>query len=328
MSLEELDKLIRDYLAGKDSPAGENLFNAWYESHDDKNSPLAGLSQEEKEKVKQEIFAKLKPSRPVQSHKATKLSVPAKWGSSHNWYRRAAVWSGLLLLSVASFFYIRYQLETTVVQTAFGEVKTVTLPDGSEVTLNANSTLRYATDWDETLDRQVWLNGEGFFSVVHTTDDRKFQVHTSHLNVEVLGTEFNARSRGQNVEVVLHSGKVKLAFNPQDSTTEVVMKPGELLTYSESDHRITRKVVTPQYYSAWRNHKLILNNTSLAEIARALENYYGYEVTIQGKQLKQKKLTATAQLSLQEKDVILTAISEIYGIKVIQDGNKILFKTP
>lgn len=326
MSPEELDQRIRDYLSGKHSPEGEHLFNAWYKSHADKTSPLAGLNQAEKEQVRREIFAKIKPT--IQSQKITKPSALFILNMPRRWYRWAAVWSGLILLGIASFFYVQYQRETTSVQTVFGEIKTVMLPDGSEVTLNANSSLQYKADWNETPDRQVWLNGEAFFSVVHTSDNRKFQVHTSHLNVEVLGTEFNARSRGDNAEVVLHSGKVKLAFNPGDSTTDVVMKPGELLAYSESDQRITRKVVTPHHYSSWRHHELILNNTSLAEIARALENYYGYEVKIQNKQLKQKKLTATAQLSLQEKDVILKAISEIYGIKVIQDGNKILFRNP
>lgn len=323
MTQKELDKIIRDYLSGKHSPEGEELFNAWYASHDDTTSPLDALSEVEKEKIRQEIFAKVKTTNPAQP----------EWKSSQRWYRMAAVWVGLLLISIAGYVYLVHQHETTVIQTAYGEIKTFTLPDGSEVTLNANSTLRYAADWEEnnhrgSAPRQVGLDGEAFFSVVHTPDDHKFEVYTSQLNVEVLGTEFNVNNRRGDTEVVLHSGKVKLAIHNDSATSEVVMAPGELVAYSGKDLSITKKIVNPQHYSAWRGQKLVLNNTSLAEIARALEDYYGFDVVIPDDSLKNIRLTATAKLSLEETEVILTAISEIYGIDVKQEGGRIVFSKP
>ena len=228
----------------------------------------------------------------------------------------------------AWFVYTGYPDETTVIRTAYGEIKTVTLPDGSEVTLNANSTLRHAAAWEDHTKRQVWLDGEAFFSVVHTPDDRRFQVHTSHMNVEVLGTEFNVNNRRGDTQVVLQSGKVKLAISHDEATSEVLMAPGELVAYSGARHSIIKRIVDPQRYSAWRNQELILDNTSLAEIARALEDYYGFEVVIPEDTLKNIKLTATARLSLKETEVLLTAISEIYGIKVKQEGDRIVFTHP
>jgi len=328
MSRKDLDKIIRDYLSGKHTPEGEELFDAWYASHDDKTSPLDALSKAEQEKIRQEIFAKVKPAPPVQPQKVRKLPEPSGWKSPQHWYRIAAVWAGLLLISIAWFVYTGHQNETTTIRAAYGEIKTVTLPDGSEVTLNANSTLRHAAVWEDNTKRQVWLDGEAFFSVVHTPDDRKFQVHTPHLNVEVLGTEFNVNNRHGDTQVVLHSGKVKLAISHDEATSEVVMAPGELVAYSGAHHSITKKIVNPQRYSAWRNQELILDNTSLAEIAQALEDYYGFEVVIPEDTLKNIKLTATATLSLRETEVILTAISEIYGIEVKQDGDRIVFSHP
>jgi ferric-dicitrate binding protein FerR (iron transport regulator) len=328
MSRKDLDKIIRDYLSGKHTPEGEELFDAWYASHDDKTSPLDALSNAEKEKIRQEIFAKVKPAHPAQPQKVRKLQAPSGWKSPQRWYRIAAVWAGLLLLSLAWFVYTGHQDETTVIQTAYGEIKTVTLPDGSEVTLNANSTLRHAVAWRDHTNRQVWLDGEAFFSVVHTNDERKFQVHTQHLNVEVLGTEFNVNNRRGDTQVVLHSGKVRLAINDEEATSEVVMTPGELVAYSGTYRSITKKLVNPQRYSAWRDQELMLDNTSLTEIAQALEDYYGFEVVIPEDTLKNIKLTATTTLSLKETEVILTAISEIYGIEVKQEGDRIVFSNP
>lgn len=333
MSQKDLDKIIRDYLSGKHSPEGEELFNTWYASHNDATSPLDGMNSTEKEKLRQEIFAKVKATTAARPQKPPTTSITPGRKLYPFWYRIAAVWAGLLLLAVAYYLYVGQQNDFTIVQTAYGEIKTITLPDGSEVMLNANSTLRYATNWKENTDiqqapRQVWLDGEAFFSVVHTQHDQKFQVLTSNLNVEVLGTEFNVNNRRGDTRVVLQSGKVKLAIDNNDVPSELVMAPGEFVAYSEKDRSITKKMVNPQHYSAWRNQELILDNTSLAEIAWVLEDYYGFEVIIQDDTLKNIKISATATFSLKEKEVILSAISEIDGIEMKQEGNQLIFNNP
>jgi ferric-dicitrate binding protein FerR (iron transport regulator) len=70
------------------------------------------------------------------------------------------------------------------------------LPDNSTVILNANSSLRYQENWEAELLREVWVDGEAFFSVVHTHNHQRFRVNvTDDLKVEVLGTEFNVKDR-------------------------------------------------------------------------------------------------------------------------------------
>lgn len=330
MSQEDLDKIIRDYLSGKPSQEGEKLFNAWFDAvPEDKASPLEGLSSAEKEKLRKEIFAKATAAKSAQPQPLEAPTQRSNMQFTRPWWQRmAAVWVGILLIGFASLLYFSAQNNTTTVQTAFGEVQTISLPDGSEVSLNANSTLSYATDWEENPVRQVWLDGEAYFSVVHTQDDRKFEVHTSQMNVEVLGTEFNVNNRHGDTEVVLHSGKVKLAVKKEDTSEEVFMEPGELVTFSENTQSLSRQIVNPENYSTWRNQELLLDNTTLAEIARALEDYYGFEVVISDNELKDIRLTATAKLSLKDTEVILSAISEIYGIEVEQKDNKIIFSNP
>ena len=324
MSQKDIDKIIRDYLSGKPSPEGEELFNAWYASHQEETSPLEAMSAAEKEKIRQEIFSKVKGTHPVLSQKTRNLPVRKP---VPNWYRMAAVWIGLLMLGTAYFVYQAQHPEWITYRTDYGEVQNLTLPDGSSVTLNANSQLKYAAAWEENSHREVWLNGEAYFSVVHTVNDQKFLVQTADLNVEVLGTEFNVSNRHGDTEVVLHTGKVKLGLTDNEETQEVVMAPGELVAYSATHRQLTKKLVNPENYTNWRNQELMLNNTSLAEIARVLEDYYGFEVNMPD-DLKDIKLTATATLSLTNTEVILKAISEIYGIEVEQDGKRIKFSNP
>ncbi|WKN42622.1 FecR family protein [Tunicatimonas pelagia] len=322
----DLDKIIRDYLSGEDTPEGKALFEAWYAAQSEGASPLEGLGDAEKERIRQEILTKAK--QPLSILKEEKPDNLPKNHQKPIWYRMAAVWGGLLLISIACLLYFRYGSNTVTIQTAYGEISEVGLPDGSTVTLNANSTLRYATDWEEQADREVWLEGEAFFSVAHTLQNQRFRVHASDMNVEVLGTEFNVNTRRGDTEVVLHSGQVKLVIDTNQADSATVMRPGELAAYTESEQRLVKKVVNPQRYSHWRQQELVLDNTSLGEVAQAMEDYYGFTIIIPNDSLKNNRLTATTKLSLKDAELILATISEIYGIEVQRNGNEITLDYP
>src|SRR5690606_18122735 len=132
-----------------------------------------------------------------------------KFITQQNWYRIAAVFAGLLLVSALLLWV--YRTSDTTYTTAFGEVKTILLPDSSEIILNANSTLSYATHWNKSKAREVFLSGEAFFKVQEkpvASGYAKFVVHTGNLDIEVLGTQFNVHHRRNKTQVVLNSGKV------------------------------------------------------------------------------------------------------------------------
>jgi ferric-dicitrate binding protein FerR (iron transport regulator) len=123
----------------------------------------------------------------------------------------------LLFLMAVSLWWYSSSQGLLEIRTAFGEQRSVTLPDQSSVVLNGNSTLRYASHWDKDSPREVWIEGEGFFSVIHTKSHQKFVVHgVSQLNVEVLGTKFNVKTRQSDSEVMLAEGKVKLELEGSD----------------------------------------------------------------------------------------------------------------
>ncbi len=128
--------------------------------------------------------------------------------SSFKWVYSAAA---AVLLIIGLFFF----LDTSVKQTTnFGEKSSLVLPDGSEVFLNAKSSVKFKkSDWNT--ERKVVLTGEAFFKVKKGSD---FWIETPSGEVFVLGTHFNVNSRKNFFEVVCYTGKVKVVVDNQKET--------------------------------------------------------------------------------------------------------------
>ena len=225
-------------------------------------------------------WAKIEADLPSNSRKS--LRRPTAWRSQ--WYYLAASLAALAL--GAAFWFYGAQRPTHTYQTAYGETQQVVLPDGSQVALSANSSLKYQHNEAR---REVWLQGEGFFEVVHTSDDQSFIVHTRGPEVEVLGTAFYVNNREKQVQVVLNSGRVRV----HNELQEVRMVPGELVAYQEETRRLTKRTTNPELHSAWKDNQLVFDNTPLGEIAQLLEDRYGYEIVFEHALAKKEAFTGT-----------------------------------
>jgi ferric-dicitrate binding protein FerR (iron transport regulator) len=240
-------------------------------------------------------------------------------------YRLAAIFIGMLICSMAILFL--YRTDTTVEQytTAFGEIKTLRLPDGSSVTLNANSKIKYAPHWKESQPREVWLEGEAFFSVVHTNNHQKFQVRTaSQMAVEVLGTEFNVKSRSSGTQIVLNSGKVKLTIGEQEINKQVLMVPGESVELAATDAGYVKKVVDPQQFSSWTQRKLIFKNTPVGYIKSLLEDNYGLEVIVPDSSLLVQQISGSVPSDNLEG--LLFVLQESFNYKIIRKDKQVILQ--
>ena len=244
--------------------------------------------------------------------------------STKVWYWAAAV-TGIVAASVALWL-LAGRSQMINYATGYGETRTVTLPDNTIVTLNANSSLRYGPDWNLEQPREVWLDGEAYFSVVHTDNDQQFLVHvTDAFQVEVLGTEFNVKERRNRAEVVLNTGAVRLSVqNIRDGPQTLAMEPGDLVEFSEAGQTLVKKQVDPEHYAAWRDHKMIFNQMPLLEIARRLEDTYGVSITIVGDNLLSTRLTGA--FPTHNLEMILTSLPAIMPMKITRNENNIIFQ--
>lgn len=208
--------------------------------------------------------------------------------------------------------------------TAYGETSTVHLPDGSEVKLNSHSTLRYANNLLAGTAREVWLDGEGYFSIKHLPDNRRFIVHTTAgLNVEVLGTRFTVFRRRAQARVVLLSGKVRVAFADSSKRKPIVLKPGELLeTRDAQPQKVVHKAVRVDTYAAWKDDKLVFDETPVAEVAARLSDTYGVKVVVATPALNQRTVTGTFPAG--ELNTVLQVLEKSFKLTIERQPNQIV----
>ena len=271
----------------------------------------------DEEAVDERVLARIKSSisKERTEPKAKRSSLYRKW------YAIAASLTGILLVAVLSFLYIQ-QPTYILYETAFEETKTISLPDGSLVTLNANSSLRLSDDFHD--EREVWLKGEAFFEVEEVSRKQeagliKFTVHTDRLDVEVLGTAFNVQDWQKKTQVVLAHGKVRLkAANQQEMT----MLPGELAEITEGKSRIKKIEVNPELYTSWKENKLYCDDTPLSEIADLIRFRFGKEVYFQQDNLGD--ITITGTLPLQDLSLLSKILQETLKINIQAYETKIV----
>jgi len=219
-----------------------------------------------------------------------------------NWFKTVGIAASLLcIIATAAWFFTMRTADagsSSEYKTGFAKIKKITLPDGSRVTLNANSELKLSADWSETGDRQVWLEGEAYFEVEKKpATHQKFIVHTKDVDVEVLGTKFNVNTRHQKSLVSLEEGKIKLSVKGETKTVLqqqnhndlIEMHPGELMVLD------TAVAVTEDahinFHSGWVRNEFHFNNTSLKEIGTMISDIYGYTLVTEDESLMKRTIS-------------------------------------
>lgn len=228
----------------------------------------------------------------------------------------AATVAGLVMFGI--FYQIRSTQDIEVL-VPYGQVKTIKLPDNSEVTLNSNTTLRYARNWDKNKVRELWLNGEGFFKVVHLhrsgaiTPMDRFIVHTPKVNIEVLGTTFNLSNRRETVKVALITGKIGLVFKSAHNKA-FYMKPGDMVQYFSSKDTIVKKTGNALGTTLWKNGELNFDNTPVSEVFQYIEDIYGYKVIVKDQNIGKRKLSGT--FTNKNEDDLIKALTTTLNISI------------
>jgi transmembrane sensor len=324
MNARELARLTKRLKDGTATPRERAQLESRWEQALGDDSGLQGLGPTDREQLKTEMYESI-------SERLGFIQPTRRINPAHLLYKVAA--SFTLLCVLTYFLYSYYQKSETIdlsenlfieVQTKFGEQLSVTLPDKSSVILNGNSKLRYSKNWTSTSPREVWIAGEGFFAVQHTENHQKFIVRTQEgLDVEVLGTKFNVKSRGRGSEVLLTEGSVKLNLG-SESKNEVILKPGEMATMKEK--KLLKKSVEGKKYTSWVSRKLYFDKMPLTELAEMLNDTYGFKVTFQDEDLKTRRLSG--EISSASIDDILYAIAETFDVEVTrQDDNSLIFSS-
>jgi len=179
-------------------------------------------------------------------------------------YAAAAVIFLAVALGAVTFLYQKS------VETLPGERLTVFLPDGSEVEMNAASSLKYyPLKWN--FERSVKFSGEAFFEV---EKGEKFEVISDKGTTQVLGTSFNIFARDETYNVTCLTGKVKVTANSDES---VVLLPNTQVKVENGKLILTQNIKTENAVD-WINNQFFFPGTPLNEVIDEIERRYGVTI--------------------------------------------------
>ncbi len=167
------------------------------------------------------------------------------------------------------------------------------LADGTKVWLNAGSSLRYPVAFHENT-RQVFLEGEAYFEVVH--DRTPFMVTSGAMNTIVLGTSFNisAYSDDSEFKTTLVEGKVGVDFTAFEGAKSAItiLTPDEQATFSRSHSEISVAEVNTSGYTSWMNGKLEFHNETLDIVMKRLARWYDFDFEFENVEAKEFHFSA------------------------------------
>jgi ferric-dicitrate binding protein FerR (iron transport regulator) len=253
-------------------------------------------------------------------------------GNSHSWLLAAA--SVIIFSSIALVGYfilnkkennapvakaIEYHLESA----PGGVKKTITLPDGSVVTLNSVSELKYPAHFSDTL-REVYLTGQAFFEVTKNAR-APFIVHTRNFSTRVLGTAFDISSyeNEKNNHVAVLSGKVKVMTIEGNSQ---LLLPKDMTRYNEQKKVLQKSTFDPAFLLAWRNGIIAFDHANFNEVAANLSRWYGVEFIVE-KGFKVKGLY-TGQFDKEALITVLKGISYSSHFSFRVEGKTVYISQP
>jgi len=196
-----------------------------------------------------------------------------------------------------------------------GQRAQITLEDGTEVWLNAQSTLKYPSKFLKKI-RKVEVEGEAFFDVAKDSK-RPFIVNAHHVNLEVLGTQFNIYSYSESkcAETTLVEGSLKV-IDKLNENNSVILKPNEQVSYING--KLSVSPISNADYFLWREGIYSFDNERLIDIMQKLELYY--DITIKVKDPEIFNVTYTGKFRQRDGiDEILRILQIIQPFKIEKD---------
>lgn len=197
--------------------------------------------------------------------------------------------------------------EWVIKKNPWGQKSTIFLSDGSEVILNAGSTLKYTENFSDT-ERALQLEGEAFFTVSKDSL-RPFRVYSNGVMTEALGTSFNVKAYPYEpiISVALATGKVQVT-QLTGKRVPFTLEPGQQLEYDqENDHTLIAPFDSRETLS-WKSGIIYFKNASEQQVFARLEQWYGVKFHINNSP-HVKKWTYTAEFANKSLENVLQSIS-------------------
>lgn len=315
LSSEELREACEKVNMASDEALEEVMREVWMNEEFD----TSGVEEASLQRMKARIDARIDQSDNLQ------VAAPVRRFSLAKVLRIAAAVLLPLLMLTTWYFYQESRVaeaEQIVVSTGKGEKAHITLPDGTSVSLNADSKLSYVPHLYNKEERHISFSGEAYFKVAKDKE-RPFRIDGDGLEVEVLGTAFNLRVRPgkPTSELYLAEGSVRLTSGK--TAEEVVLAPKHRAIINCSNGHIT--VVGEEdadAATAWLRNEMVFKDAAFPRIVEQLEEVYGVHIDYRGSKTPEDLFTGTLfTTDLMES---LKILEKTYNLNVDIQGKEIV----
>ncbi len=268
-------------------------FNVWFS--DPRNQAAYDVMQE-----LWEDLAVLKGERP-----APRRAAP--------WRAIAASMVGLIALGGAGMGWMAAGREPTV-ETAIGQQKTQSLPDGSLLAVNVASSVSYRFNDNSRIVKVT--DGEAAFAV-KADAARPFIVLTGDYEIRAVGTAFNVRERGGEIEVAVSEGEVAICSAAGDVLSRLTT--GQLLRFPAENtgidfDAITPQAVAPAQVSEWRMRVVTYENATVRDVIADFNRYFSQKLHVEEEALLDRRVTV--RLQVEERDAAVQLLAALLDLEV------------
>lgn len=319
------DALLARYVAGTTTPDEQAQVKAWLAQSADHAQELARFERvwaastqvrpPAMEVDMEAAWSKVNKRISAKNEQFEPKVLPLRKPSFAAWRVAASV------LVVLGLSWLGYRWMMPIEKAEIAVVKTQkntleqTLPDGTKVFLNENSSLTAAADFNEET-RTVTLKGEAYFDVKRD-ETRPFIINANGTEVRVLGTSFNVKAYDNHVRVAVTSGKVQFSTPKQ----KVVLVKDEAAATSEADTIIKLPALNFNEM-AYRTRVFVFEKTNLSDVVASLREGYHADIRLSSRRLENCLLTA--RFEKESLDTTLSVIAETLNLRVVRRGNSIL----
>lgn len=340
MNPEITKELLFKYFDGQATPIEKLMIDTWAKDGDNLDYFYACMLQWENQNLQfkpdtkiafakhlervQTAETKISAETPTTLPLSTaSIEIPSIHTRRRWWW---AVAASLVFLLVAGGYFFKDVLMYQNYTTGFGKIESVTLSDGSQVVLNANSNLRVPRWGFGNATRTVFLTGEATFEVTHTVDNQRFIVETpNNFEVVVLGTVFSVLARQSGAKVVLDKGKVQLNYAENKVAKQLTLNTGEVASFKAGGKADVKKIKNPENYAAWKDHRFVFESMPLSDLATLFADNFGLELVIKDKQLA--KWTISGSFTAHTAEELLETLTETANLMYRKDDTKIFISS-
>lgn len=314
----EEDKRLLDEVVQSSESAQKALSNAYHIWSSDcfSNESSEMVSQKEaNEKIWKAVFEQNNEKRKMRD------------GS---FLLRAVATLIILVSTTFVLFFIANDKEDTVPtvttiqkKTLPGQKSAITLKDGTVVWLNSGSSITYYSDFNEKI-RLIHLEGQAYFDIFQDKT-KPFIVKCRELRIEALGTSFDVNGYDDlPIQVSLVSGSVQLSMAPHSASENMILNPGEYSVIDLNNNFIEKGTFDAYEVLAWKEGRLIFENTTIAEIIPKLELWYGVKIINELSMNLYKPYTSTFEK--ENLDNILMNMGGVLQFEYEIKGNDVIMK--